>query len=204
MVHKLLYAVLIASRKLRHCFQAHKILVVMSYPLRAMFHNPNVTGNITKWAMELDEFELYFIPCHAVKSQVLADFIADWMPPPCYPGGPDDSVPGTRALVFTGPHWTHSFDGSSCKQGGGVGVLLLTPSGEQFKYMVHRDFKATNNMVEYEALIFRLGSVLSLGVLQLLVKGNSQLIIKQVKGECSCNDPSSLPTCSMPEAGKGL
>jgi ribonuclease HI len=55
--------------------------------------------------------------------------------------------------------------------------------------MVYLDFKATNNMAEYEALIFWLSAVLSPGVWRLLVKGNSQLIIKQVKGECSCNDP---------------
>jgi hypothetical protein len=76
-VHKLLYVVLIALRKQRHYFQVHKISVVTSYPLRAILHNPNVTENITKWAAELAEFELDFIPRHAVKSQVLADFVAD-------------------------------------------------------------------------------------------------------------------------------
>jgi ribonuclease HI len=55
--------------------------------------------------------------------------------------------------------------------------------------MVHLNFKATNNMAEYEVLIFGLTTVLSLGVWQLLVKGDSQLIIKQVKGEYSYNDP---------------
>jgi ribonuclease HI len=58
----------------------------------------------------------------------------------------------------------------------------------QFKYMVHLDFKATNNMAEYEAFIFGLSTTLSLGVWQLLVKGDSQLIIKQGKSECNCND----------------
>jgi ribonuclease HI len=57
------------------------------------------------------------------------------------------------------------------------------------KYMVHLEFKATNNMAEYEALIFGLSAALSLGICQLLVKGDSQLIIKQVHGECSCNEP---------------
>jgi hypothetical protein len=76
-VHKLVYAVLITSRKLRLYFQAHRISVVTSYPLRAILHNPNTTGNITKWAAELAEFELDFVPRHAVKSQVLADFIID-------------------------------------------------------------------------------------------------------------------------------
>jgi hypothetical protein len=80
-VNKLLYAVLIASRKLRHYFQAHKISVVSSFPLRVVLHNPNATGNIAKWAAELAEFELDFVPCHKIKSQVLADFIVDWTPP---------------------------------------------------------------------------------------------------------------------------
>jgi ribonuclease HI len=69
------------------------------------------------------------------------------------------------------------------------GVRLLTLEGEKFKYMVHLDFNATNNMAEYEALIFWLSTTLSLEVQQLLVKGDSQSIIKQVKGECICNSP---------------
>jgi hypothetical protein len=67
-VNKLLYAVLIASRKLCHYFQAHKISVVSSFPLRVVLHNPNAAGNIAKWAAELVEFELDFVPRHAVKS----------------------------------------------------------------------------------------------------------------------------------------
>jgi ribonuclease HI len=50
-------------------------------------------------------------------------------------------------------------------------VVLIDPSGDQVKYMVHREFKATNNMAEYEALIFSLSAALSLGIRQLLVKG---------------------------------
>jgi ribonuclease HI len=85
---------------------------------------------------------------------------------------------------------------------GGAGVLFLTLDGEQFKYMVHLDFKATNNMVEYEALIFGLGTALSLGFRQLLVKGDSQLVFKQVEGKCCYNNPHWLPTCSMPRSWK--
>jgi hypothetical protein len=112
-VHNLLYVVLIASRKLCHYLQAHKISVVSSYPLRDVLHNPNATGNIAKWATELAEFKLDFIPCHTVMSQVLTNFVADWTPPPCHPGGSDDDEPELRAPVFTGPCWTLFFDGSS-------------------------------------------------------------------------------------------
>jgi ribonuclease HI len=69
-----------------------------------------------------------------------------------------------------------------------MGIPLLTPTEDQFKYMVHLDFQATNNTTEYEALIFGLSIALSLGVQQLLVNGDSQLVIKQVKGECTCHD----------------
>jgi ribonuclease HI len=168
-------------------------MVVTSFPLRVILHNSNAIGNIAKWAAELAKFQLDFQPCHAVKSQVLADFILEWTPPPSAPRGPDpdsDPTPAEpRVPVFTEPHWMLFFDGSTRQQVGDVGVVLVDPSRDQVKYMVHLEFKATNNMAEYEALIFGLSTTLSLGIHQLLVKGDSQLIIKQVHGECSCNEP---------------
>jgi hypothetical protein len=116
-MHKLIYVVLVASRKLRHYFQAHRVVVVTSYPLRAILHNSNATGNIAKWVAELAEFQLEFQPRHAVKSQVLADFIVEWTPSPSTPRGPDPDLDPTptepRAPVFTEPHWTLFFDGSA-------------------------------------------------------------------------------------------
>jgi hypothetical protein len=52
--------VLVASRKLRHYFQAHRVVVVTSFTLRAILNNSNATGNIAKWAIELAEFQLDF------------------------------------------------------------------------------------------------------------------------------------------------
>jgi hypothetical protein len=131
--HKLLYAILIASRKLRHYFQAHKIVVVTSYPLRAILHNANAMGNIAKWAAELAGFQLDFQPHHTIKSQVLADFVAEWTPTPSIPGGPnhgsDPPPPEARAPVFTGPHWTLFFDGSARNKKAGAGVVLIDPDG---------------------------------------------------------------------------
>jgi hypothetical protein len=148
--HKLIYAILVASRKLRHYFQAHIVVVVTSLLLRDILHNSNATCNIVKWAAELAEFQLDFQHRHAVKSQVLADFIVKWTPSPSAPRGRDpDSDPTPvepRAPVFTEPHWTLFFDGSARQQGGSAGVVLIDPNGDQVKYMVHLEFKATNNM----------------------------------------------------------
>ena len=132
--HKLIYAVLVASRKLCHYFQAHRVMVVTSIPLRAILHNSNATGNIAKWAAKLAEFQMDFQPRHAVKSQVLADFIVEWTPPPSALEGLDpdsDPTPAEpRVPVFTEPHWTLFFDGSARQQGGDAGVVLVDPSGD--------------------------------------------------------------------------
>jgi chromosome condensin MukBEF ATPase and DNA-binding subunit MukB len=63
-----------------------------------------------------------------------------------------------RGLVFTEPHWTLFFDGSARQQVDGARVVLINPNRDQVKYMVHLEFKATNNMADYEALIFGLSA----------------------------------------------
>src|SRR5437773_4957254 len=68
-VQKILYVVLIASRKLVHYFQAHSITVVTSFPIGEILHNRDATGRIAKWAVELGSFELNFQPRTAIKSQ---------------------------------------------------------------------------------------------------------------------------------------
>jgi hypothetical protein len=82
----LLYALLITSRKLRHYFQAHKIVVPSSFPLGGIIRNRDANGCIIKWAVEIGAFEIKFCPRQAIKSQILADFVSEWteiqMPPP--------------------------------------------------------------------------------------------------------------------------
>jgi hypothetical protein len=75
---KLLYALLITSRKLRHYFQDHKIVVPSSFPLGEIIHNRDANGRIVKWSVELGEFEIKFCPRQAIKSQILTDFVSEW------------------------------------------------------------------------------------------------------------------------------
>jgi hypothetical protein len=75
---KLLYALLITSRKLRHYFQAHKIRVLSSFPLGEIIRNHDANGRIVKWSVELGEFEIEFCQRQAIKSQILADFVSEW------------------------------------------------------------------------------------------------------------------------------
>jgi hypothetical protein len=73
---KFLYALLITSRKLRHYFQAHKIMVPSSFPLGEIIRNRDANGCIVKWSVDLGEFEIEFCSRQAIKSQILADFVS--------------------------------------------------------------------------------------------------------------------------------
>ena len=79
-MEKMAYAVVMAARKLRYYFQSHEIKVPTSFPLRDMFENREASGRIGKWAAQLAEHTINFVSRSAIKSQVLADFIADWTP----------------------------------------------------------------------------------------------------------------------------
>ena len=79
-IEKIAYAVLISSRKLKHYFQAHEIIVPFSQPLEDKLSNKEASGRIGKWATELSQFELNYVSRTVIKSQALADFMADWTP----------------------------------------------------------------------------------------------------------------------------
>ena len=69
---KLLFGLLMASRKLRHYFQAHEITVVTRFPLKRILENPEATGRIVEWALELSSFGLKFESTSTIQSWGLA------------------------------------------------------------------------------------------------------------------------------------
>ena len=81
MQQKLLLALLIASRKLRHYFQGHPITVVTSFPLEQILRNPNATDRVAGWNIELQPFNLRFDTTRVIKGRALADFVAEWTNP---------------------------------------------------------------------------------------------------------------------------
>jgi hypothetical protein len=76
---KLLNAVVPARRKLRQYFEAHPVTVVSSFPLEEIILNPEASGRIAKWFVELMGETLTYALCKVIKSQILADFFAEWM-----------------------------------------------------------------------------------------------------------------------------
>ena len=127
-IQKLLYAVVLARCKLCHYFEAHPVTVVLSFPLGEIVHNREVTGRIAKWSVELIGEALTYAPCKAVKSQVLADFIAEWtdtqLPPP----------------YIQAECWIMYFDGSVIKTDAGAGLFFVSTLGVHMRYVVRLHF----------------------------------------------------------------
>jgi ribonuclease HI len=178
-IQKLLYAVILTRRKLRHYFESHPVTVVSSFPLGEIIQCREASSRIAKWAVELMGETISFASWKAIKSQVLADFVAEWV---------DTELP--TALIQP-ELWTMYFDGSLMKSrptGAGAGLLFISPLGKHLRYVLRLHFSASNNVAEYEALVNGLRIAIELGVQRLDARGDSQLVIDQVMKNSHCRD----------------
>jgi ribonuclease HI len=182
-IQKLLYAVILTWRKLRHYLESHPMTVVSSFPLGEIIQCREASGRIAKWAVELMGETISFAPWKAIKSQVLADFVAEWV---------DTQLP----IALIQPElWTMYFDGSLMKTGAGAGLLFISPLRKHVRYVLRLHFPASNNVAEYEALVNGLRIAVELGVRRLDARGDSQLVIDQVMKNSHCRDPKMEAYC---------
>ena len=102
-LEKLALDLMVAAHKLRPYFQAHPVVVDTSFPIKLVLHKPEVSGRLVKWAVELGEYDIIFWPATAIKSQALADFVAEFSPAflPARPqtgGTPSERGKGRRRM----------------------------------------------------------------------------------------------------------
>ncbi|XP_077217828.1 uncharacterized protein LOC143852326 [Tasmannia lanceolata] len=147
---------------------------------KLILHRPDTSGRLVKWAVELSEFDIKYLPRPAIKAQVLADFIAECTMPDSNPGaeatlptaakpaisehqveaeavpltGPEDAPPPTSPLPCSEePLWEVHVDGSSNKGGSGARLILTGPDDFVLNYALRFGFRASNNEIQgvYEA-----------------------------------------------------
>jgi ribonuclease HI len=139
-----------------------------------MLSMPILNGRIGKWILALSEFELRFESAKAVKGHIIANFITE------------HCDPLINLLEIT--PWALFFDGSSCGKGGGVGILLISPSGEMFEFAIPIQPTVTNNQAEYEALLRGLQYLKEAKAISVEIFGDSELVIKQLNGQYECRN----------------
>ena len=141
-----------ASRKLGHYFQECSITVASEVPLNDTIKNRDATCRIAKWAIELLPFDITSKPRQAIKSQVLADFVAEWI---------EAELPKEYGAYS---NWVMHFDGSKMLAGLGAGVVLTSPAGDTVQYVLQIMYTHSNNAAEYEALLHGLRMAISMGI----------------------------------------
>ncbi|XP_012846871.1 PREDICTED: uncharacterized protein LOC105966839 [Erythranthe guttata] len=172
-IEKIAYAIMISAQKLKPYFLSHAIIVRTNYHLKQILSNPEVSGRMVKWAVELGQYDVEFQPRVAIKEQVLADFI-------------QETTPGCGEVE--GEVWEAHVDGSSIIGGCGVGIVLTSAKGEVSEYAVRLAFRASNNEAEYEAIKEGLMLAWARRVRFIRVFSDSQLIVQQIKGAFDVKD----------------
>jgi hypothetical protein len=176
-LEKVLYVVLMASRKLWHYFQAYHIIVPSSQPLKDIMRNREATRRIGKWAAELNEFTIDYVHRSSIQSQALVDFIADWTP-----GAQEEEIDKDVEA------WTVLCDGSWGTFGAGAAAVLVAPSKVRTCYAAKLDFSCTNNIAEYEALLSGLRKLRAMGIRRAILKTDSQVISGHVDKSSKARD----------------
>ena len=120
------------AQKLRHYFLAHQIqIVTRSDPIRYLLSKPALTGKVTRWLLALDEFEITCVAPKAIKSQALADLLAQFPSGDYEPVIEELSGEVHAAMASEESFWTLSFDGAAAGGKGGTGIVLTSKSGEK-------------------------------------------------------------------------
>lgn len=137
---KVTLALVMAARKVRPYFQAHVVAVLTDQSLGQILQKPECSGRLTKWAIELSEYDLSFEPRKAIKRQAIVDFIME-------------CTHTTTAEEIRKNEWMLFVDGASNTEGSGAGVLLISPEKEVLEYSLRFIFLSSNNVTEHEALL---------------------------------------------------
>jgi hypothetical protein len=147
-----------------------------------MFENKESTGRIGKWATELAEHVINFVARGAIKSQVLADFVADWTP----------STPKGEAII-TEPVWEVQCNGACCHLGSAATAVLKSPSGIKLSYALRLNCdNCTTNMAEYEGLLLALRKARAVGARRLVILTDSELVASHIGKTYKAKKPDMM------------
>jgi len=124
----------------------------------------------------LSEFDLIYKPLKVIKGRAVSDFLAENAIPEDQPIDTDE-LPDENIFHTIDEPWSLYFDGASNYRRCGIGILLISPTGDHNPISIKPNFGVTNNTAEYEACLYGLRAAVELDVKTLKVYSDSSLII---------------------------
>ena len=88
--------------------------------------------------------------------------------------------------------WKVFMDGATGALGVGATIVIITPELIRVEHSFRLGFKASNNEVEYKALLIGLRAILNLGDREVEVYSDSRLVVNQVQGIFEAKDPRMI------------
>jgi ribonuclease HI len=180
------YAVIMSARKLRHYFEAHTIRIPTSQPLNDIFRNRDSSRRISKWAMELSDV-VDFEKHSAIKSQILANFVAEWTDPGLATEG---AVPESPWLVCCDGAWRAARAKAAAILTPPSGIKLLCRESPSRLHFSKETDKCTNNITEYEAILLGLRKLRAIGAQRCILRTDSNVVVGQIEKECIAREPT--------------
>ncbi|XP_071932974.1 uncharacterized protein [Coffea arabica] len=166
-IEKLCLALIFIIQKLKHYFHAHTIrLISKSNPIKYVMAKP------------------------AVKEQILTDFLADHPLPAEWEL--TDELPDEEVFMVELPRSMY-FDRAAHRDGAGAGVVFYTPEADILPYSFTLTRRCSNNVAEYQALIFGLETAVDMKQLHLRVYGDSKLVVNQLLSVYDVKKPELIP-----------
>jgi ribonuclease HI len=134
--------------------------------------------------MELSEHVVDFEKRSAIKSQILADFVAEWTECGSTTKG---AVSESAWLVYCVGAWEAA--------GAGTATILNSPSGIKLRYAARLQFtneadKCTNNITEYKAILLGLCKLHAISVLRCILHVDCKVVARQIEKECIAREPT--------------
>ena len=191
-LEKAILAVVHATRKLPHYFQAHTVVVLTQLPLKSILRSADYTGRVTKWGTILGAFDIKYMSRTSIKGQALADLVAEFAECPeemnMEKHGMDEKSVGLISTQCSTP-WEVYVDGAANQRGSGVGLVLVSLEKITIEKSLRLGFSTTNNEAEYEILLMGMMMVQKMGGKTVEVFSNSKLVVGQVRGDLEEWDP---------------
>ena len=190
-LERVILAVVHATLKLLHYFQAHIVVVLTQLLLRSLFRKVDYTGRVAKWATILGAFDIKYMPRTSIKGHVLADLVVEFVEPSFEENGerPSMDEKSVKMISLQEPlSWKVYVDITSNQRGLGVGLVVVSLERIIIEKSLRLGFSATNNEFEYEALLVGMTMVQKMGGRTIEMFSDSRLVIGQVKGELEVRD----------------